>query len=113
MKDPMSQAYDDGEHVMQDTDLRPRRISSPEPIELYILKDWDGADGRANRTNGYIVRTKQLAEEWVANHTGSSYQSVSGIVVGNLTDIPQAKEMLARQKALAKLTPDEKKLLGL
>ena len=90
-----------------------RRIGKPQPVEFYILRDWDGGGGTSNRPNGFIVNSKELADKWKDGITGADYISYSGILDQQLADIPKAKEMLARQKALAKLTPAEQKLLGL
>jgi|SRR6056297_2186348 len=115
MKDPTSQAYDDGVGLKYsyDSDSPECRLKDPDAIELYILEDWDGSDGTANRPNGFIVRSKELADEWIKNKTGTSYRKISGVVVSRLEDIPKAEEVLARQKALEKLTLKEQKLLGL
>lgn len=103
---------------MQDTDWRPgigsnRRISTPKPVEFYELESWDGADGRSNRSTGFIVNNEKLAKQWVAQNNGASYKSMKGVLVSRLEDIPGAQELLARQKALAKLTDEDKKALGL
>ena len=90
-----------------------RRISKPEPVEFYALESWDGADGRTNRPTGFIVRSEEMAKQWVAQNNGASYKSMKGVLVGRLEDIPDAQKILARQKALAKLTDEDKKALGL
>ena len=106
--------------TMGDTDWRPttrgdttRRISKPQPVEFYVLRDWDGGGGTSNRPNGFILNKKELADEWVKVTTGCDYQTVKGILVQRLEDIPAAQDILKRQKALEKLTPEEQKLLGL
>lgn len=102
---------------MEDTDWRPgpsdRRIGKPEPVKLFLLCDWDGGGGCGNRPNGFIVKDEALAKKWVDNNTGSSYNTVKGVIVQRLEDIPEAQEALDRQKALDKLTDKEKQLLGL
>lgn len=103
-----------------DTDWRPdakeavtRRIGKPQPVEFYVLRNWDGGSGTSNRPNGFIVSKKELADEWTKGKNGCDYQTVKGILVQRLEDIPEAQEALKRQKALDKLTEEEKKLLGL
>lgn len=108
---------------MGDTDWRPRmsqdktentrRITSPHSIEYYELREYDGGDGTGNQPTGFIVANKQLADEWERSVNGRSYRQMAGILVGRLEDIPAAEDILKRQKALAKLTVEEKKLLGL
>lgn len=90
-----------------------RRIAKPTPVDFYELYNWDGADGRTNHSSGFIVGRKELAEEWAETGTGRSYRRMHGILVGRLEDIPEAQDALKRQKALDKLTEEEKKLLGL
>lgn len=107
--------------TMGDTDWRPgpngarteRRIPKPQPVEFYALENWDGTDGRTNRPTGFIVSKKELAEQWVKDHPGASYKSMQGVLVSRLEDIPDAQGILARQKALAKLSEADKKALGL
>jgi hypothetical protein len=91
-----------------------RRISKPQPVVFYVLRDWDGGGGTSNRPNGFIVQDKKLADEWKkVGGTGVDYITYEGVMVQRLEDIPGAKDLLARQKALSKLTAKEKELLGL
>jgi hypothetical protein len=55
----------------------------------------------------------KLAAEWQKLNTGSSYFTYKGVLVHSLDQIPEAQDALKRQKALDKLTQEEKELLGL
>lgn len=90
-----------------------RRIRPPAPLTVYELREWDGADGRSNRPNGFVTHRKTVAEEWAKSGTGRDYRTVDGILIDCLDDMPEAQEALAKKKALSKLTEEEKVLLGL
>lgn len=83
-----------------------------ETIRLFLLEDYDGADGMRNRPNGMIVRSKALAEKWAAQ-AGDSYKEISGVIVDDIADLGAVRDIMEREAALKKLSPREKKLLGL
>lgn len=82
-------------------------------IELYELQSWDGGDGRSNRSTGFFVKTKELADEYQRKNIGSSYRIIKGVVVESFDEMADAQVELEKTKALAKLSPREKDLLGL
>ena len=82
-------------------------------IELYVLEDWDGADGRYNNPNGFITDSKSFADEWQKSKVGASYTTVKGILVRNQQELENGADEIEKQKAMEKLTDREKELLGL
>lgn len=82
-------------------------------IELYQLENWDGGGGTGNRASGFFVKTEEMAKEWQGNNMGTSYRLVKGIVVDSFDEMKDAVIELEKTKALAKLSPREKELLGL
>lgn len=105
--------------IMRDEDWRPgptrqqRRVSEPKPITIFVLREWDGADGCTNPPTGYMTHKKSVAEEWVAGQNGRSYDKHEGVVINNLEQMPEAAIVIKRQKALAKLSDEDKEILGL
>ena len=92
-----------------------RRIGKPQPVVFYVLRAIAGESvGRGLRPNGFMVQDKKLADEWKKKGgVGVDYLTYEGVMVQRLEDIPGAKDIIARQKALNKLTAEEKALLGL
>ncbi len=91
-----------------------RRIGKPRPVVFYVLREWDGGADTIHRPNGFMVQDKKLADEWKkTGGVGVDYITYEGVMVQRLEDIPGAKDIIARQKALNKLTDKEKELLGL
>lgn len=84
-----------------------------QPIKLFSLEDYDGADGRSNSSSGFLTFDEFVAKEWNRVQNGNSYKTIEGILIDSLHGIPKAKEHLAKRRALNKLTPEEIKLLGI
>lgn len=82
-------------------------------ITLWDLRDWDGADGRFNRSIGALTADWAVAEEWKASGTGREAREISGVLVSSLAELGPLEDFRARQAALAKLSPRERALLGL
>ena len=90
-----------------------RRITAPQPVEFYELRFWDGGNGTTNPPSGFIVDKLELAEQWSTSGPGRDYRTTRGVLIHHLEDMPEAEEVLKRQKAMNKLTVAEQKLLGL
>lgn len=82
-------------------------------VKLYVLKNYDGAEGFGNQPSGFIVEDKALAEKWTKDNVGASYNVVEGVIVDDFSQMEEAKRERDKQKALSKLTPYEKELLGI
>jgi S-adenosylmethionine synthetase len=89
------------------------KLETGTTIELYLLEDWDGGDGRGNRRNGIVTTSSSLAKQWKNKNAGASYDVINGTIINSLDDIEIALENEERRKALAKLTDRERRLLGL
>lgn len=82
-------------------------------ITLWDLRDWDGADGRFNRSIGALTADPAVAEEWKASGTGREAREITGVLVSSLAELGPLEEFRARQAALARLSARERALLGL
>ena len=82
-------------------------------IELWVLNDFDGSDGRYNRSAGYVTNSMDCAEEWLKKGFGRSHTRFEGVLIESMSDLEDAEILVRRQKALAKLTEDDKRILGL
>jgi hypothetical protein len=98
---------------MEDTDWRPAPEPKLEPITLYELREWDGADGRSNSPTGFVTKSAVVANEWSESGTGRDFRTMEGVIIERMSDIGPAKVEREKQKALGKLTAREKELLGL
>lgn len=96
--------------VCKNPDCNPK---PPKVIKIHILKDWDGAGGTTNTFSGFITENESVAKEWTKKNTGASYSTYSGILIDDLDHMDQAQIERKKQKALDKLTDEEKELLGL
>lgn len=88
-------------------------MSKIEHKTFYILKAWDGGDGRSNRSIGVITEDKELAETWKRLNTGADYQTIKGHIAKGMGDIKAIQSMNVRTSALSKLNDAEIKELGL
>ena len=81
-------------------------------IELFVLQDWDGSDGRHNRDNGLITDNKEFVDWFVETNQGASYKIVKGVMITRKEEMDNVQNELKKQKALSKLTEEERELLG-
>ena len=84
-----------------------------ETVAFYRLEEYDGGDGRGNQPTGLITKSKSLAEAWEESGIGRSVSIFSGTIIDNLGDLDLALKEIKRLKAIAKLTQEERELLGL
>lgn len=82
-------------------------------VTIYELYSWDGADGRNNSPMGILTTDKEVAEAWTRGKSRGSCKTVSGVLIRSLDEIPEAQTERERARALAKLSPRERSLLGL
>lgn len=83
-------------------------IPNGEYVRFHALYDWDGADGTCNSPSGFVTTSKTVAEEWTKRNIGASYRTIEGIMIRSLENLEDAQQNLKRQRALDKLTPEEK-----
>lgn len=82
-------------------------------IVLYELLNWDGGDGRSNSHSGVVTGSAAVAEAWKRQTNGNSVREAGGILIQSLDEMAEVKIDLERARALAKLTPRDRQLLGL
>jgi hypothetical protein len=82
-------------------------------IKIYSLMRWDGGDGRSNTPSGYLTYNGAVATRWANLNVGQDFLLISGVLINSIADIKEAKDELDRHKALERLSPREKYLLGL
>jgi len=75
---------------------------------VWRIFEWDGGD-RDIRTD-FLFTDKQVAE--TAVEPGGRIAKETICILDTLDDLIEAKEGVAREKALNKLSPHERKLLG-
>jgi len=80
-------------------------------ITVYAVSIWDGSDGRTNKS--IYFEHEADAKKWVENNKFDSYHVHSTNVFTSLQDYADFKSGEIRRKALLKLTPEEKAVLGL
>lgn len=79
---------------------------------LYELLDWDGADGRSNRPSGAVTASPEVAKAWRRQASGNSVRELRGTLIQSLDDMAQVRLAADRARALAKLTPRDREVLG-
>lgn len=78
-------------------------------LTLYRLESWDGAD-RHNPT-GIYCSNKSDADKWKATY--DSYTEMTILIADSFNEIQELEQQKVKTRALAKLTPEERKILGL
>ena len=78
-------------------------------LTVWDIRVWDGGDRHDHK---YYVATKEAAEEWKKNNPYDSIWAKELLIFDDLEDIKHFNLMQARQKALDKLTDEEKRALG-
>lgn len=79
---------------------------------LFELLDWDGGDGRSNRPSGAVTASAEVANAWRKKTNGNSVRELRGILIQSLDDMTQVRLAADRARALAKLTPRDREVLG-
>ena len=78
-------------------------------IKCWDIQVWDGGDRHNHK---YYVATKEAAEQWVAKNTYDTFYETEFVVLADLNEVEEYKNHELRRRALAKLTAEEKKALG-
>ena len=79
-------------------------------IKCWDIQVWDGGDRHNHR---YYVSNKEAADEWKARNKYDEVYETEFVIMDDLSEIEEYKLHQTRQRALAKLTDEEKKALGL
>jgi hypothetical protein len=80
-------------------------------IPVWNVQLWDGGD-RHNH-GFYVMRDSTTVKDIEAAHLNSLSLSQELVVLNSLNEYPQLAHQQARQRALAKLTEQDRKVLGL
>lgn len=79
-------------------------------IKCWDIQVWDGGDRHNHK---YYVATKVAAEEWVAKNKYDTFYEKEMVILDDLTEVEAYKNGELRKRALAKLTEEERIVLGL
>lgn len=82
---------------------------------MQIIKCWDIQvwDGGERHNHKYFVATKEAADQWMAKNTYDSVWEREFIILDNFAELEEYRNGEMRKRALAKLTEEDKKVLGL
>jgi len=79
-------------------------------IKCWDIQVWDGGERHNHR---YYVATKEAADEWMAKNKYDMVYEHNMIILDDLNEIEAYKNGELRKHALAKLTDEDKIVLGL
>jgi hypothetical protein len=78
-------------------------------VTCWDVQEWDGGD----RTNhSFYVATKEEADKWKQKNTFDSVSERTIEIYDSLEEYQESRAEATKQRALAKLTPIERKALG-
>lgn len=81
---------------------------------MQIIKCWDIQvwDGGERHNHKYYVATKEAADEWMAKNKFDSVYEREFVILDSWNELQDYKTGELRKRALAKLTDEEKLVLG-
>ena len=79
-------------------------------IKCWDIQVWDGGDRHNHR---YYVATKEAADEWMAKNKYDMVYEHEMVILDSWDELQDYKNGELRKRALAKLTAEEKVVLGL
>ena len=79
-------------------------------IKCWDIQVWDGGDRHNHK---YYVATKEAADEWMKNNKYDTVYEHEFVVLDSWDELQDYKNGELRKRALAKLTDEEKIILGL
>lgn len=79
-------------------------------IKVWDIQVWDGGDRHNHK---YYVATKETAEQWIAYNKFDAFYEKEMIILDSWDELEEYKNGEMRKRALAKLTEQDKKVLGL
>lgn len=79
-------------------------------IKCWDIQVWDGGDRHNHK---YYVATKEAADAWKANNTYDEVYEKEFVILDSLTELEEYRAGELRKRALAKLTAEERVILGL
>ena len=79
-------------------------------VKCWDIQAWDGGERHNHR---YYVATKEAADEWLKNHPHDAAYQHNMVILDDLNEVEAFKNGELRKRALAKLTDEERIVLGL
>jgi hypothetical protein len=80
-------------------------------LNFYEIMKWDGGDRHYG--TGICFEEESAAEDYLKGNRYDTYQECTFRLYDSKTEVEEIKRQEARAKALAKLTKEERELLGL
>lgn len=79
-------------------------------IKCWDIQVWDGGERTNHR---YYVATKEAADEWIAKNKYDAVYEQEFVILDSYAELEIYRNGEMRQRALAKLNEEDKKVLGL
>ena len=79
-------------------------------IKCWDIQVWDGGDRHNHK---YYVATKEAADEWMKNNKYDMIYEHEFVIIDSWDELQDYKNGELRKRALAKLTEEERIVLGL
>lgn len=79
-------------------------------IKCWDIQVWDGGDRHNHK---YYVATKEAADQWMKKNAYDSVWEREFIILDSFAELEEYRNGEMRKRALAKLTEEDKKVLGL
>lgn len=79
-------------------------------VTFYVVSIWDGLDGRSNKE--VYFSNEEAASDWLKANTYDHKFKREYVVYDSPTDYVENSPESVKKRALAKLTPEERKALG-
>ena len=79
-------------------------------LKVWDIQVWDGGDRHNHK---YYVATKEAADEWMKKNTYDTVYEKEMVILDSWDELQDYKDGELRKRALAKLTAEERVVLGL
>ncbi len=79
-------------------------------IKCWDIQVWDGGDRHNHK---YYVSTKEAADQWMAKNKYDTVFEHEFVILDSWDELEEYRNGEMRKRALAKLTEQDKKVLGL
>ena len=79
-------------------------------VKCWDIQTWDGGDRHNHKC---YVATKEASQAWLANNKYDTVVKREFVIFDSLDELTEYENGELRKRALAKLSEDEKKVLGL
>lgn len=82
-------------------------------IKAWQIWEYDGGDGRNNRPTNQYFTSQEAADSYKKSNCYNQVNPAEIILIGCVDDLEGLKDQVKKQRALNKLTKEERILLGL